>query len=324
MITSHLKRLGGFACGLLPGAVITVAWLVSRWDDLQKSPVSFLGALSDLPALIGITGFVVLRALGTRFPWIERLFGLDRMLWLHKNLARWVVGLFVAHAVMRTVCFSLHHGDWWTWSFLFYIGTGDWGLLVGHLAFYTVFLAAGLALLGQRGLPFRFWKSGHLLIYPVVILGFIHAVKKGWNDVKIFPTNMVFIVLSVAVLGLLAYRVAYSLRRDRRFTWLVEYLEPETYDTTSLIAARQDDPGPFSRRRAGQFSVIRLKRRWGWGEPHPFTISCSPEAQNLRFTIKAVGPFSSAVPSIHLRPLFCARAPTESSARTSTGKNALL
>ena len=299
MTAIRLGRLSTLACGLLPAAVVTIAWFVSRWDDLAGPPLSFLDALSDLPALLGMSGFVVLMALGTRFPWIERLFGLDRMFRFHKGLARWVVGLFVAHGLLRTLFFSLDHGHSWTWSYLFYFGTGDWGLLVGHLAFYLIFAAAGFALLGQRrGFPFRIWKSGHLLIYLVVILGFVHAVKKGWDDIVTFPTNGVFAVLAGAALALLFYRGIYRLRRDRRFTWRVERLEPETHDTTSLVTARRDDPGPFAGRRAGQFSVIRIKQRRGWGEPHPFTISCEPEAPALRFTIKAVGRFSAAVPSL--------------------------
>ncbi len=75
-------------------------------------------------------------------------------------------------------------------------------------------------------------------------------------------------------------------------------VEPETRDVTSLVLERPEGAGPFARRRAGQFAVIRVWRGGRWSEPHPFTISAPPAAEELRFTIKAAGRFTSAVPSL--------------------------
>jgi predicted ferric reductase len=42
--------------------------------------------------------------------------------------------------------------------------------------------------------------------------------------------------------------------------------------------------GGFVGRKAGQYAVIRVMRKDGWSEPHPFTISCAPEVDYLQFT----------------------------------------
>ena len=291
-----IRRAGVLTLALLPPAVVVAAWLVLRRNDLSGGTGHVVGAVADLAALLGLTGFVVLVTLGTRLPWVEHIFGLDRMFRFHRRLAPWVVGLFILHGVLRTVHFSLGRGRSWTWSYLFYFGTGDPGLLVGHLAFYLVLIAAALALLrGKRRLPFRVWKPGHLLIYPAVLMGFVHAAVKGWGDLRLFPNDAVYFVLAASVLALFGSRAAYHMARDRRFTWRLERVVGETHDTTSLVLARRGDPGPFRSRLAGQFSVIRARSGRGWTEPHPFTISCEPASEALRFTIKAVGAFSSSV-----------------------------
>ncbi|HOJ15024.1 MAG TPA: hypothetical protein PLT69_11065, partial [Deltaproteobacteria bacterium] len=67
--------------------------------------------------------------------------------------------------------------------------------------------------------------------------------------------------------------------------WRVSRIQPENHDVTSMFLEGKD--AKFAARRAGQYAVIRVMRPEGWSEPHPFTISCAPEADYLQFTIKA-------------------------------------
>lgn len=78
--------------------------------------------------------------------------------------------------------------------------------------------------------------------------------------------------------------------------WKVVKVEPENLDITSIYLEGTDEK--FSKRFAGQFASIMVKRGDGWSEPHPFTISAAPEDALLRFTIKKEGPFTSAVPDL--------------------------
>lgn len=78
--------------------------------------------------------------------------------------------------------------------------------------------------------------------------------------------------------------------------WRVSRIQPENHDVTSMFLEGKDPK--FASRRAGQYAVIRVMRPEGWSEPHPFTISCAPEADYLQFTIKAAGAFTSSVRNI--------------------------
>ncbi len=83
---------------------------------------------------------------------------------------------------------------------------------------------------------------------------------------------------------------------DSKKTWKILKIEPENHDTTSLYLEGDDER--FKKRRAGQWASIRVFREGEWSEPHPFTISCAPEDEILRFTIKKEGVFTSSIPEL--------------------------
>ncbi len=274
------------------------AWLSFRPPWRSPTLGALAGSVGDLLALLGLIGLGAMVTTGTRFPWVERTFGLDRVYRFHQPLGVAVFSTFVAHALLRTLRISLQHGGGWEWSFLFYAGTADPALLLGHVALYALILLISLAALGRRRIPFRPWKSMHLIVYGVVALAFAHAWLKGSAELMQAPNLAVFAVLAAVVLVACAYRLHYSIGRDRRRTWRVDHLVTETHDTTTLVVSRREGPGPFARRRAGQFAIIRVRRGNRWSEPHPFTISAPPGTEELQFTIKAGGRFTSAIPSL--------------------------
>ncbi len=84
--------------------------------------------------------------------------------------------------------------------------------------------------------------------------------------------------------------------QDRANLWKVARVVPENHDINSLYLEGSDEK--FRQRKAGQFASLRIMRPDGWSEPHPFTISCAPEDELLRFTIKKIGRFTSAIPEL--------------------------
>ncbi len=83
-------------------------------------------------------------------------------------------------------------------------------------------------------------------------------------------------------------------------------VDRENHDTTSIYFAGPDMER-FKKREAGQFGSIRIFRNGQWTEPHPFTLSCAPEDDALRMTIKQSGAFTSTIPEIEPgTPIQCA------------------
>ena len=277
----------------LPIAAMAAAWFLQYRPSLQMSASDAADAVGNLCALLGLPLLVVMVVLGTRFPLVERAFGLDRMMRLHKLLAKAVVSLFLAHALLRTLRFSMQIGEGWQWDFLVSADLAAWPLALGRAALCVLLVASPMALLGGRLVPWRIWKSAHLLLSPAIAAGFVHA-RFVSDDLRRLRYSVIWYALAAVLAGVFVYRVVYRILRGWR-VWHVHAVVPETHDTKTLALCPEDSSGPFLSRRAGQFATLRLKRFISWSEPRPFTISCGPFADDLRFTIKRSGWFSTAV-----------------------------
>lgn len=278
-----------------------VAGTVATWMYFGGPAFSvsrFADQVGNLLALAGLAGFVAMIALGTRFPWVERLFGLDRVYRIHKVLGIVVLSMFIGHAILRTLAFSIQHSQGWDWSFLFYFSTKDTTLLLGHIALYILIIVVPIAIWGRHRISFWLWKYSHLLVYPAVAIGITHAWLEQGKRFASLSNLMLFVPVAGVLAFLSVYRLMTRLRIGRQSTWQVAELIRETGDTTTLVLARPEGPGPFANRRAGQFAIIRVRNGRRWSEPHPFTISAPPHSDTLHFTIKAAGRFTSAIPSL--------------------------
>ncbi len=270
------------------------------------SPIRIVGAAGDLVAAAAVAGFFIMVALGVRLRPIEERVGLDRMYRYHKILGLAIASLLIAHALLRTLAFSLRNGGQWSWPFLFYFGLKNPALLIGHAAIYLIIIIVAFAFVGRHRIAFRTWKSVHLLVYPVLAIAFTHVLLEA-NHRNWGLEGVAFSVFLIGpLLALYSYRIVYAARRDRECTWQVSNVVAETGDTTTLVVSRPQGPGRFGERKAGQFAIIRVREGKRWSEPHPFTISSPPASPELSFTIKSAGRFTSAVPSIKLgAPVLC-------------------
>jgi len=76
--------------------------------------------------------------------------------------------------------------------------------------------------------------------------------------------------------------------------WRVVEVVPEGRDVTSLVMTGPDRKP----HRPGQFGTIRVLTDQGWSEAHPFTISCGPEENAVRMTIKHAGQFTERIAAL--------------------------
>jgi predicted ferric reductase len=294
----NIRKIVSAAALLLIAALAVAAVIYLKGEHGGLSPLRFIGSLANLLGLCGLLGFVLMVALGTRFHWIERFLGLDRVYRIHKILGVAVVFMLVGHALLRTLFFSMSHGGKWAWSFLFYFSTNNVPLLIGHLAIYLLVLIVPLAIFGRHRISYWLWKNSHFLVYPAVAIGFVHGWLEQGKRFASVSNLAIFVPIALALIFLSAHRAVSALRLERRGVWQVADLVKETGDTTTLVLSRPEGPGPFAGRRAGQFAIIRVREGRRWSEPHPFTISAPPHSGELHFTIKAAGRFTSSVPSL--------------------------
>lgn len=289
-----LQRIGILALGGLPLGVFAGAWLWHRWDRLFDGWGYFCGALGNLFALLGLSLAVVMVCLGARPRWIERRFGLDRMLRLHQVMGPVVVGFLMVHAFLRTLKVSLVSEEVWRWDFLTTLSYQNWtetALSGARIALALVIGTSALAKLGRYFLPFHLWKIPHLLLYAAVALGFSHSIIVG-DDMLHFPYVLVWAGLLLFFLWTATQRFRYIGSRRQLFSGVLVNSTPETHDTKTLRVAPKAGSALIEERLPGQFAVIRYKRIHGYSQPRPFTISAPPASNDLTFTIKQTGRFT--------------------------------
>lgn len=92
-------------------------------------------------------------------------------------------------------------------------------------------------------------------------------------------------------------------------------MERETPRVVKVVKENQDISSvfiegyaeSFAKRQAGSFLTLKIMQNGEWSKPHPFTISCAPEDDLLRVTIKRQGEFTSRVHELEPgSPVLCA------------------
>lgn len=298
MIDRNIRKAVFITAPLIVLAGGAAAWTYIERFHGHLSSLFLASGLGNMLALVGLIAFVVMVALGTRFPLIERFLGLDRVYRIHKILGIAVLFIFIGHALLRTLAFSLQQGKGWAWDFLFYFGTRNMPLLLGHIALYILILVIPIAVWGRHRISYWLWKNSHLLVYPAVAVGLVHAWMEQGKHFASASNLALFVPVAGILISLSVYRTVTAIRLKRRGTWRVAEIVKETGDTATLVLERPEGAGAFSRRRAGQFAIIRIHDGNKWSEPHPFTISAPPHSDKLHFTIKAAGKFTSSIPSL--------------------------
>ena len=298
MLGRKLLRILWFIVALSFFLLIVGGWVkVNGGLLLHGSLAEKVGALGNLFGFFALYIFVVLTIMGTRFFILERAFGLDRLIRIHKKIAPLAIILVFVHVICRVFVFAKSKGMSWDWDFAFQFFPYSWDITENALVFarwavLALVFASVIAQAGRVFVPFRMWKPTHSLLYCAAAIGFAHSIIVG-HDVRFFPLVLVWFILFLPWLGLVSYRLRYLMARASNHVWVLEGVDYETHDTHTCRFFRRGDEDFLKKWSPGQFALFRMKSKlWGWTEPHPFTLSCVPEPEKICCTVKGVGNFS--------------------------------
>lgn len=264
---------------VLAGLPLGLALLAS-----PRTGQSFLYELGKGAALVGFALLALQVALGARFKFVDRPFGLDVVMQFHKGMAILAGVLVLAHPVLL----AIGSGSAW----LFSANTG-WRINMGKLALaFLLFIILAAMLWRFTRLDYRFWRFAHKGVILVIVAGFAHSLLVG-SDIQSGEMKTYWWLLLIVSLGLFSYRNwVFPWLGRRRFT--VTAVEPETHNTWTITLAPTD--GEIFAYHPGQFMFLKLHREGFRSEEHPFTISSSPTRQgSITVTIKESGDFTRTI-----------------------------
>lgn len=274
---------------LIPIAV-TVAAFPGRY-------ATFLDAVPMVIGAMAFTWFMAQLVLSARIRWIERRFGLDRLLRLHALTPLLAIVLAFLHKVILEDLFAES----------FKTQLGDAGLLVFAIL-------SGLALLFMGDLLVRWIKPLGLLrkrlstyevfryrvqrlLHNLAPIGavpvFVHVLLSSSARYSL-PVRLVYIAeFTLAAAAWLWHRVLRP-ALNRRHPFTVREVVRETGDIWTLHLSPA--PGKPFRHAEGQFGFLKFLTGDVSGEPHPFSLSGMPdEAGTVSVTIKDLGDYTHTI-----------------------------
>src|SRR4029079_3235600 len=90
--------------------VVLAFWWLATGEVPVKTTADELNTIGRLTALVGTYLLLWQLLFMARIPWLERAFGMERLVWLHRWNAYLRIGLISVHAGAQTVWFQLGTG----------------------------------------------------------------------------------------------------------------------------------------------------------------------------------------------------------------------
>ena len=273
--------------------LVTAWWITDRGiQDLGgwATGLTSAGRLTGLVASVLLLAQVVLMA---RAPVLERAFGQDRLVKLHRLVGFTSFNLMVTHIL--TITWGYAGGNLPATPQTFWNLTVDYpGMLLalaGSLALVMVVVTSVKA--ARRRLRYESWHLLHLYAYLGVGLALPHQLWTGQQFMS-SPARTVFwwTAWALAAAAVLGWRVALPVVTNLRHRLRVTAVRDEGEGIWSVyVTGRHLDR---LRVEAGQFFSWRFLTGPGWSRSNPYSLSAAPDGRTLRITVQGVGDGSGA------------------------------
>lgn len=235
-----------------------------------------IGELSILFALLGTTSFALSLVLTARLRSIERRFGgLDRIYRFHQRLAVATVAFLLVHAALVGAGLPAFGGK----------------VLLGGLTLAGLIVLLSVSFFARDRMSHETFIRVQRIFGLVFAMGAVHALVFS-GTLPLTPVLRAYLV-AVFVLGLAAfvYRSVLGRFAVPRYTYRVESV---TRLDDSVVTVDLSPIGTPMRFRAGQFAFLGFDGGVS-PEAHPFSIASAPDDRLVRFLIKALGDWTTAV-----------------------------
>jgi len=280
VVVAVMKRLRGALRDAMPSVVPEVLLAGGR-----------------LAAVLGALGILLQLMLVGRVKWLERSFGLDRLIRVHHKNGLFVLVALGAHPILVTAGHAMKaRASFWV-QLKDFMANGDAVPLAA--AGWLLLLILGAASLppARRRMRYEHWYAIHLTVYVAIVLAFFHQTRVGRDFTRHQVLTACWFGLHAFVaVNVILFRLLNPAFLFWRHRFAVERLERETDEVTSVVI-RGRTLRDF-RIHAGQFMLVRFWAKGFRWQSHPFSMSRQPDGSEIRLSIKNAGDFTAAIPRL--------------------------
>ncbi|HXT89679.1 MAG TPA: ferric reductase-like transmembrane domain-containing protein [Trebonia sp.] len=288
----------------------------------MHTPGAILTDIGEVLGLLAGYGVIILVALMSRLPPLEKAIGTDRLARWHAFGGRWVVTVTCGHVVFIIWGYSVTARQnlvsetvtlWTTFP----------DVLMATVAWLLLLMVAGFSLrAARRRIAYETWYYAHLYTYLAIALAFSHQFADGGAFAESFQARALWTTL-YALIGasLVWFRVVTPIRRTMRHQFTVQSVRPEAEGIVSVLISGRD----FDHLRAepGQFFRWRFLTRELWWQSHPYSLSAMPQPNLMRITVKARGDHSGSLANLKPGTRIVAEGPYGAFTPSLTGRRVL-
>jgi predicted ferric reductase len=269
-------------------AIVLAIFFADKGAAYFAKPSMIANGLGIVTGLIGSDLLLVMLLLAARIPLIDRTFGHDKALAVHRQLGKPVFYLIVAHMFLLLVGYGIAEGINPVAEIFSMIANGqDILLSYAGLLLMAIVIVSSLVIVRKK-LPYEFWFVVHLLSYVSVLVALPHQFTNG----KLFadgtlarPYWMALYFGTFAAITI--FRVIMPIARTMKHRLRVTDIRMETEDVITLTMSGRDlNQLPA---RGGQFMNWRFWQPNMILKAHPFSFSAAPDGKTLRITIRNLG-----------------------------------
>ncbi|PZS20026.1 MAG: ferric reductase [Pseudonocardiales bacterium] len=297
-----MSPAGGASLSVRPGAALAaigvgaLAVVALWWQDtfVLHGLADWLTNAGRITGLLAGYAVVVLLALMSRAPVLERGVGTDRLARWHAMGGRYTVSLAVAHTLLIIWGYAVSaHTNVVHQTATLVLSYPD-VLMATVSVLMLVGIGAASARAARRRLRYETWHFIHLYTYLAIALAFSHQFSTGADFRNNAQARWLWSALYVFVaVVLLWYRFLTPVRAAVRHRMRVVEVRPESRDTVSVyVTGRHLDA---LRAEAGQFFRWRFLTHSLWWAANPYSLSAAPRPGLLRITVKIIGGHSAAL-----------------------------
>ena len=302
--------------------LVGVGYLWWQNTVFLHTPGAVLTDIGEILGLLAGYGVVVLVALMSRLPPLERGIGTDRLARWHATGGRYVISFVSGHVVFIVWGFAVTAHESVTKRDLTLEKTFP-DILMATVAWFLLLMVAAISIrAARRRVAYETWYYAHLYTYLAIALAFSHQFANGGAFAESFQARVAWSAL-YAVVGalLLWYRVITPLRSAARHQFTVQAVRPEAPGIVSvLISGREFD---HLRAEPGQFFRWRFLTRELWWQSHPYSLSAMPQPDLMRITVKARGDHSGSLANLRPGTRIIAEGPYGAFTPSLTGRRVL-
>lgn len=277
--------------------VIATWWFHSGALMTSGKQGDMLISLGRITGLLAEFFILVELILVGRITWLEQLFGYDKMNMIHRWIGYGVLIFFIGHPLLSVIGNAEQNGVGAVVQFLNFIHIGEYMRgLIGFLLFLVaVILSYPIA---KKKLRYETWYFVHLVMYVAIGLVVGHQTFSETGDVSNGIALYYWFVLNYGIFGVvLAYRWIRPFYLFHKHRFYVSDVKMETESVYSIYVKGKDMSSYAF--QAGQYANLNFLQKGMWFT-HPFSFSCAPNGEYLRFSVKSLGDFTNTISKIKL------------------------